>query len=31
MALIGTVAHIESDHIRGGMRAIRAGLVVGIT
>ena len=31
MALIETVAHIDADHIREGMRAIRAGLVVGIT
>jgi hypothetical protein len=31
LALIETVAHIDADHIRQGMRAIRAGLVVGIT
>lgn len=31
MALIETVAHIDADHISEGMRAIRAGLVVGIT
>jgi hypothetical protein len=31
MALIEAVAHIDADHIREGMRAIRAGLVVGIT
>ena len=31
LALIETVAHIDADHIREGMRAIRGGLVVGIT
>ena len=31
MALIETVAHIDADHIREGVRATRAGLVVGIT
>ena len=31
LALIEVVAHIDRDHIREGIKAIRAGLVVGIT